>query len=347
MDPVSRRKSLVRAMALVLMTSAVASVPPVLVAMPVAAECTGSFTPMPPFTEVAGEARRIVVGVVEGYLREDGGVDTPTGTELGIAAGYRVRVGDVLRGTAHDTIDIRGLRTRRPQRSGDCSEEPIVYARPGDIIAIAYGGRMRGVQHRVTAAAWIAGEPSELMPRAQRLTEAEVFRASGATASVPSPSLGCPAAPPLASPSTQPSPPPTASPTPSSTMSPVQSPVSDAISDSTAQALALLALRSYIGDLQAGRSRSAWTRLSAQERARWGSHRAFHAGVDEHDSTVVSMVDDPATVCASLGATDTTGLNMSKAWLGTVTHGPVAQGSTDSWLVAPGPAGYFVLTEVR
>ncbi|MCY7418929.1 MAG: hypothetical protein LH650_10615, partial [Chloroflexi bacterium] len=35
---------------------------------PVAAECGGGFTPMPLFTDVAKDARRIVIGTVEGEV---------------------------------------------------------------------------------------------------------------------------------------------------------------------------------------------------------------------------------------------------------------------------------------
>lgn len=180
---------------------------------PASAECIGRLTPMPRFTDVAKDARRIVVGMVEGEVDPSTGALVETYGEPVIAVFFRLRVAEVLRGSAPDVMDIHALRTRAPI-TGRCRDTPLVYVTPGD------------------------------------------------------------------------------------------------------------------------------------ERRRWEGLETFREGVGEPDSLVMRMVHDQAAICVVVAGRDLRGLDMSRAWLATVTHGPVADGHLDAWLVAPGRGGYPVLTRV-
>jgi hypothetical protein len=137
---------------------------------PTAAECGFPLTPMPPFDKVAARAERIVVGQVIDDLERSPG-DPMSDAPL---VAFRLEVQEVIRGSAPDTLDILALRTRAPNTSR-CPDVPFVYATVGDVIAIAFNGRMPGVRHPVTAAAWIEGQPDRyLVPQAQQLTLARV-----------------------------------------------------------------------------------------------------------------------------------------------------------------------------
>ena len=152
-------------------------------AAPVAAECGGMTTPFPRFTEIAASAERVVIGTVILDLADPNALP---GVSTSLAY-YRVRVDEVLRGRAPETIDIRALRTRVPVQ-GSCPEIPLIYANIGDVMAIAWGATMDGVDHRVNTAAWIVATGPMNNYREQHLTLAEARRGARAlpdTAAIP------------------------------------------------------------------------------------------------------------------------------------------------------------------
>jgi hypothetical protein len=133
---------------------------------PALAECTGQVNRWPSFSVVAPSARRIVVGEVRGNLH--GYVISPW---------FDFRVTHALRGGATGLTGVRRLRSGLPLvGSGACRGAAVLYARQGDVIAIAYGGRLPGKADRVTAVAWIEGKPTRLVPGGERLTLAAVRR---------------------------------------------------------------------------------------------------------------------------------------------------------------------------
>jgi hypothetical protein len=132
---------------------------------PALAECPGQPNLWPKFSEVAPSANRIVVGTV---------VDARGGP---VSTIFDLHVDAVLRGTAPEVIEIDGLRSGAPLVGGPtCEKSAVLYARNGDVIAIAYGGRVAGVSNRVTTAAWFQGRPYVLDPGAQSLTLADIRR---------------------------------------------------------------------------------------------------------------------------------------------------------------------------
>jgi hypothetical protein len=137
---------------------------------PVAAECTGQPNSWPAFTAIAPTANRVIIGRV---TRGDDQF------ESGSHVAYIVRVVEVLRGSAPDTIRVSGLRSGLALSGNQsCREAAYLSARVGDVIAIAFDGRVEGSDRPVTGAAWITGRPDPFhAPGAQRLTLEQARRA--------------------------------------------------------------------------------------------------------------------------------------------------------------------------
>ena len=135
---------------------------------PAAAECGRQTNQFPPFTRVARSADTIVIGTV---------VEELSG-HTGEVATFRIRVDEVLRGGAGETMDILGVKSGLPLKgSPSCRENAFLYARLGDVLAIALDGRLHG-REGVNTAAWIEGRPG-LTRGAEALTRAAARRASG------------------------------------------------------------------------------------------------------------------------------------------------------------------------
>jgi len=131
---------------------------------PVLAECMDQRNRWPTFAEVAPSAQRIVVGTVGGDLH--GYASSPW---------FDLRVDEVLRGSSPATVEIRRLVSGVPLTGEQsCRDDAVLYARRGDVIAIAYDGRLAGVAGPVTTVAWVRGDPDPFVVGAQRLTLAAV-----------------------------------------------------------------------------------------------------------------------------------------------------------------------------
>jgi hypothetical protein len=139
------------------------------VASPVLAECTLQTNAFPRFRDVAPKAETVVIGTVIEELR---------GHE-GTVATFRLRVDEVLRGDPPATLDILGLRSGLPlEGSQSCRENAFLYARVGDVLALALDGRLDG-RDGVNTAAWIEGRPASPIESNRKLTRAAVRRAAG------------------------------------------------------------------------------------------------------------------------------------------------------------------------
>lgn len=138
------------------------------VSAPAFAECMGQPNRWPAFADVAPTAERIIVGTVVEHTGFDRG-------SLNLV-GYRVSVDEVLRGPAHESVEVNGLKSGLPLvGSGSCRQNAYLYARVGDVIAFAFDGRLPGVAGPVNTAAWIEGRPRRnSVPGPQLLTLAEV-----------------------------------------------------------------------------------------------------------------------------------------------------------------------------
>jgi hypothetical protein len=133
-----------------------------LLAFPAAAECTAQTNAFPDFSAVAPTARTIVVGTVGGDFHG-----------FAESARFDLAVSDVVRGDAPSVMAIAGLRSGLPlDGSPVCRQNAHLYARSGNVIALALGGRLAGTSGPVNGVAWIEGTfPSGvLMPHPQRLT---------------------------------------------------------------------------------------------------------------------------------------------------------------------------------
>ena len=80
----------------------------------------------PPFTDIAEEARRVVIGTVS---EASGGVAT------------QLTVEEVLRGRSKRQLDLAVLRSRLGERGHDCPFQFTVEAEVGDRLALALSGR--------------------------------------------------------------------------------------------------------------------------------------------------------------------------------------------------------------
>lgn len=127
-------------------------------AVPARAECSLNVNRWPAFEDVAPTAKQVIVGRVTEWPDMDwralGGREFLTV--------FTVQVEDVLKGSAPETIEVNGLRAGlklRGERS--CRANSVLYARSGDRIAIALGGKYPGSKGRVNSAAWIEGHPND------------------------------------------------------------------------------------------------------------------------------------------------------------------------------------------
>jgi hypothetical protein len=124
---------------------------------PVLGECSSnSANTWPAFEQVAPRAETVIVGrVVRSAAHDRDPLDNPHTTV------FTVKVEDVLRGKAPATIEFNGLRSGVPLRGErTCRQSSVLYAKLGDRIAVAFGGRIPGVKGPVTTAAWIEGLPN-------------------------------------------------------------------------------------------------------------------------------------------------------------------------------------------
>lgn len=139
---------------------------------PALAECMSQVNRFPEFTDVASSAKTVVIGTVVKSRREDP-------TEATVL--FTLRVDDVLRGDPAATLDIDGLRSGLALRGAEsCRENAFLYARVGDVIALALDGRLEG-RTGINTAAWIEGRPARLlMPAGQVLTRNRAIAAAKA-----------------------------------------------------------------------------------------------------------------------------------------------------------------------
>lgn len=121
------------------------------VAMPALAECTGQPNRWPAFEEVAPTARQVVIGTV---------TKTNKGDEVDYSSVFTLEVEDVLRGEAPAVIEVDRLRSGLPLRGArSCIRDATLLAGPGNRLALAIDGRIRGTKGRLSTAAWIEGQP--------------------------------------------------------------------------------------------------------------------------------------------------------------------------------------------
>jgi len=138
-------------------------------ASPALAECVSQVNRFPAFKAVAPSATTVVIGtVVENLRGHDGAVAT-----------FRLQVDEILRGTSDATIDVIGLKSGLPARGNQaCRANAFVYARIGDVLAIAFDGK-RGDRTGVNTVAFIDGRPKAGKPGADILSRRQVYRATG------------------------------------------------------------------------------------------------------------------------------------------------------------------------
>lgn len=166
-----------------LLASAVAVVLSLMGTSPAIAECSHQRNMWPAFTDVAPTAKRVVIGtVIEGRDQ----------FERGSHVAYVLRIDETLRGSAPASMVITGLRSGLRLIGWEaCRSASYLSGRVGDILAIAFRGRLPGIERRVSTAAWIHGRPDPLhVLGAQRLTLREVRLATmrlPPTSSDPSP----------------------------------------------------------------------------------------------------------------------------------------------------------------
>jgi hypothetical protein len=128
---------------------------------PVAAECDG---PPPSFRDYAPHAARVVIGDVAA-------VDPTKRTDDdGRSSWFSFRVRYVLRGEAPSLMTIRGLSFL------ECADH-LIWARPGDRLALATGITAFNPPMTFSTAAWIKGMPP--LADFERMTTREVFEVLG------------------------------------------------------------------------------------------------------------------------------------------------------------------------
>ena len=140
-------------------------------AVPALGECGLQVNEFPSYTKVAPTADRVIIGTVLGDLTEPGETD----------GSFLLRVDEVLRGQAPDTLKVSGLKSGLPLHgSPACRGGAYLQARLGDVLAIAFDGRFAG-QHDVNTVAWIEGRPGrDLVPGGQVLSLGQARRAAEA-----------------------------------------------------------------------------------------------------------------------------------------------------------------------
>ncbi len=119
----------------------------------------------PSFTDAAPSARRIILGTV--VAGQSNATDH-----------FVLRVDDELRGEAQDMIEFLRFRSLAP--TPQCPAESVLRAKVGDHLAIAYGARMKGLDHRIRAVAFVSpSAPDSLMRGAEQLDLIELYRIAG------------------------------------------------------------------------------------------------------------------------------------------------------------------------
>ncbi len=148
---------------------------------PVSADCSG-LSAWPSFRHTAASARDVVIGTVTDSALPDG-----------FASRFTLTVDDVLKGEADGpTIEFDRFHSGAPEPL--CPDGSVLRVRPGDRIALASGARLPGQEQRITSVAYIVpSRPDrQLLPKMERLTEAQVKRIVGVPAVVvhsPAPSV--------------------------------------------------------------------------------------------------------------------------------------------------------------
>jgi hypothetical protein len=94
----------------------------------------------PAFTDVAEEARRVVIGTV-------------VEAEDGLAT--RLRVDEILRGRARSSLDLARLRSRLGREAESCRFSGTVTAEIDDRLAIAFSGKVKGWRGKLDSVALI------------------------------------------------------------------------------------------------------------------------------------------------------------------------------------------------
>lgn len=151
-------------------------------AAPAAADHGCHVVRWPAFREIAPTARRIIVGTVIAPASDIPEIrdvdDMRRYGDWDPADSFRLRVDEVLRGSAPRSIEITRLRSGLPPKDPRPECDGLA-AKVGDRIALALKGRLEGHRGRISTVAWIEGRPSISGQPAQRLTIGEVRRLAG------------------------------------------------------------------------------------------------------------------------------------------------------------------------
>lgn len=133
----------------------------------VSAECMGQTNVFPPLGAVAPTADVVAIGTVERMEGVSGGP---------LFVAFWLRVEEPLVGEPGERIRVYALQSGLPLQGQEaCRHDAVVYARPGDRLAIALDGTYDGHRH-VNTVAWIGKRPNDLT-RAQTITLRQARRA--------------------------------------------------------------------------------------------------------------------------------------------------------------------------
>jgi hypothetical protein len=152
-------RSKVRIAVLVVVGALAALVPPSAIA-----DCDG---PNALFREAAPTAERVIVGEVISTRPADWDAGDSSSSR------FTVQGWSILGGVRRETIDVDDLL------SAACGG--VLIARPGDVVALAFGGTAFSTRERVNAIAWIEDVPP-VREWLERITLAEVFSLVGVPA---------------------------------------------------------------------------------------------------------------------------------------------------------------------
>jgi hypothetical protein len=133
------------------------------------AECINQQNKFPAFTSVAPTASRVVIGTVE-----------PKHSSGRWTSSFFLHVTDRLRGSAPDVVSVESVHSGLPSAGpGTCYSDAVISASAGDVIAIAYNGRLGAYPGReITTVAWIDGKSLAMsMHGVQHLTRHQVLAA--------------------------------------------------------------------------------------------------------------------------------------------------------------------------